>query len=528
MEILQLAVTPQAKLQKTNQKQNSKKSSAENTNADTFELALAGSQILPQSNNQILKTGEEPQSQTAELDPALHKVELALYKNPNLMGLKPWSKEWVFEGNEEYNPELKPLFNSKPNILEQVKQVPVQVNGDKSINFIPSEQNDRLPTTQLEGMGLEDAVQILSYLNKNLENIKTQRTHTISDKPDMEDISRLVNTEYIEKISNYPTQMTSQMPTHVATQPGPQMPAQITTQIAMQPQVAPQIAPLTGEEFVNTLNATKNTLLKRTPMLNLISKANNKIDPATSDAHDSQENEILVAREISLSPLDNQIHNPKTLKNLKGFQNFQDGQINFISPNEQQGENAVKILPKEINGHVVPGAMAKERLTRESLLGMSQEIKRLSTNGGGEISIRLKPDHLGELHLQVGTFGRNVHLKVKASNEEARKILEESIEHLKESLKEHELNLARVDFGVTQHNSVPAKEVRDDFNSTLSYAWHTNSDNTLEDTLDGKRHKYSDDYSENEMVGILPVNKQNYSNNQRTQNTGTHRIDVRA
>jgi len=107
----------------------------------------------------------------------------------------------------------------------------------------------------------------------------------------------------------------------------------------------------------------------------------------------------------------------------------------------------------KLDGSVVPGSMQRNRLSSESVLGVSQNIRNLSANGGGEIRIRLKPDHLGEIHLRVsssGKAGNEIGLQIQASDERAKKILEESISSLKDSLSGQNLNLSKVEVQVSQ------------------------------------------------------------------------------
>jgi len=105
----------------------------------------------------------------------------------------------------------------------------------------------------------------------------------------------------------------------------------------------------------------------------------------------------------------------------------------------------------EVTGHVVQGRMAQDRLSSESLLGISQSIAGLKGNeNGGEVHVRLKPDNLGELHLRVMTEGNAVGLKIQASDAHAKRILEESLPHLKESLSAQNLSLGQVEVSVAQ------------------------------------------------------------------------------
>lgn len=88
------------------------------------------------------------------------------------------------------------------------------------------------------------------------------------------------------------------------------------------------------------------------------------------------------------------------------------------------------------------------QLDAQSVEQLSSQLLRLNERGeNGEIRMRLRPDHLGELLIQVSTRGKQVDLKVKASNSEARHILEESISSLRESMRLQNLSLASVDFG---------------------------------------------------------------------------------
>jgi len=113
------------------------------------------------------------------------------------------------------------------------------------------------------------------------------------------------------------------------------------------------------------------------------------------------------------------------------------------------GANAMKV-----DGSVVAGSMSQNRLNSESVGGIAQSIRQLGN--GGEVRIRLKPDHLGELHLKVmtgGKAGSEVGLQIHASDDRAKKILEESLGSLRESLAAQNLSLAKVDVQVAQPSS---------------------------------------------------------------------------
>ena len=68
----------------------------------------------------------------------------------------------------------------------------------------------------------------------------------------------------------------------------------------------------------------------------------------------------------------------------------------------------------------------------------------------GEIKIRLKPDHLGELRMNVRTDGQKVSLQIHAQDGNSKKIIEESLGALKDGLSNHQLLLSSVEVAVTQ------------------------------------------------------------------------------
>ncbi len=102
----------------------------------------------------------------------------------------------------------------------------------------------------------------------------------------------------------------------------------------------------------------------------------------------------------------------------------------------------------EVSAFVVPGAMSKARISTDGLMGMSSGIQKLSLQGGGEMRVRLKPENLGELNVRIFMDGSGVGLQVHASDEKAKKIIEESLSYLKESLSAQNLSLTSIDISV--------------------------------------------------------------------------------
>lgn len=141
----------------------------------------------------------------------------------------------------------------------------------------------------------------------------------------------------------------------------------------------------------------------------------------------------------------------------------------------------------EVTAHVVQGANAESRLTSETLAGIAGGLRNLSAQStGGEMRIRLKPENLGELHVRVVTDGRNVGLQIQASDEKAKKVIEESMSHLKDSLAAQSLSLGTVDLTVAQSHgsSFGANQGHEKDQSH----WQSMSNDTLSQSNSGQSH----------------------------------------
>ncbi len=99
---------------------------------------------------------------------------------------------------------------------------------------------------------------------------------------------------------------------------------------------------------------------------------------------------------------------------------------------------------------VTHGTAGKPILSHDALNQITQQVSGFSqAKQDGEIKIRLKPDHLGELMMSVKTSGDKVAVQIKAQDNEAKKIIEDSLGRLKDSLSSQNLTLQKVDV-VTQ------------------------------------------------------------------------------
>jgi flagellar hook-length control protein FliK len=109
-----------------------------------------------------------------------------------------------------------------------------------------------------------------------------------------------------------------------------------------------------------------------------------------------------------------------------------------------------QIFGKVMDATVTQTAGQKPVLSNESVVNIGNQVNLLGqARQDGEVKIRLRPDHLGELQMSVRTQGQNVTVQIKAESNEAKKIIEDSLGALREHLSQQNLSLAKIDV-VTQ------------------------------------------------------------------------------
>jgi flagellar hook-length control protein FliK len=138
-------------------------------------------------------------------------------------------------------------------------------------------------------------------------------------------------------------------------------------------------------------------------------------------------------KEKSLNPL---------LANGKEDMSFASGLQQSFQLNQHHG--------KTVEAPTTQNALGKTILSQESVQQVAGQVNQLSqARQDGEIKIRLRPDHLGELMMNVKTQGHQVAIQIKAHDGESKKIIEESLGALRDSLSKQNLSLSQVEV-VTQ------------------------------------------------------------------------------
>jgi flagellar hook-length control protein FliK len=165
---------------------------------------------------------------------------------------------------------------------------------------------------------------------------------------------------------------------------------------------------------------------------------------------------------------------PGELKKTKGFDPLAKNEAQAASVSgsamlngaRMEGTHSSVAKPAEgqslVQAQVTTGSMSQDRIASASLAGISSNIRNFTAQGGGEMRVKLHPENLGELHLRVVTDGKQVGLQIHASDDKARKILEESLSDLKDSLSKHQLSLGQVEFSVSQAQGAFSSDLGND------------------------------------------------------------------
>ena len=300
-------------------------------------------------------------------------------------GLKPWSKEWVFENRLE-SPAVQPLLssgaeNAQP-LLAELEQMIASARKASGME-VPGAVEKQQPVIASQA-GTAQAAALSQLVRGGAENAT--------------EISEFMSTGRGNQASG-------------------------------------AAAVLSGAEFLTTLNAVREESGKGAQHGG--SQGEQREAPMQSPK----------LRVIEGSGLE-KVKRPEFRESMTAQAGMEvDPRVALLTP--QLSRRTVTMpRPLEVTGHVTQGAMTANRLSSETLLGLSTGIRELRAQGGGEIRIRLKPENLGELHLRVVTSGNSVGLQIQASDERAKKVIEETMSHLKDSLASQNLSLNKVDLSV--------------------------------------------------------------------------------
>jgi hypothetical protein len=398
----------------------------------TLEVGLAGRAGPTQGGvSKQVRAGEEP-PKSASLKPATLQSASSMKAASMIAGLQPWSKDWVFSGNEEATPDLKTVFAGQSSALNP--------SADTGLRDMIREAL----AAQAAGNGAAPLATMNPALVAGLSGARIGRSESTSVdglSPFASDASALTEGLISDSVVGGVDEAALR-----ELAPGGEL--LLKTRGAQSLSAAPvaagmggAVSGLSGSEFVAALAAARG----------------NSREAGDGEAKSGQaQGRGLRVVEGGKAAGSLGGTGGLTQKGRAGAKQIGGAGDEFLSISPMSGApipssvSGIKPAPTQLTGHVTQGAMSRERLDSHALTGLSSEIRNLGANGGGEIRIRLKPENLGELHLRVVTRGNEVGLRIQASDDHAKKIIEESMGYLRESLTSSQLSLARVEVTVAQ------------------------------------------------------------------------------
>lgn len=267
---------------------------------------------------------------------------------------------------------------------------------------------------------------------------------------------------------------------------------------------------LSGNDFVNTLNSVKTGSVESKRSI-LKDSANPASDPLSqfgrslSGTGSRTSQKELQGKRPSVGGFENRLENLA----LNGFGNG-------ITTTGPQNAPAVRA---DLSAQVVPSGLGKERFSTDSFIRLSDGIKGLAGQSqGGEIRVRLSPENLGGMSIRVLTVGGKVDLQIHAATDRARKVIEDSLSVLKETLAGHQLTLGQVEVAVSgsnpsasfSHNEAQAQtpDQRQDSQQQSSSGFSFLQEQTGRDSQQGRQGnsaRYSGDAEQNAVLRPLSV-----------------------
>ncbi len=366
----------------------------------------------------------------AERSPLALTSAVSMNTAAAIAGPKPWGKEWVFEGISPGS-DIQSLFGAAPQAADLRDSTEAGKGGEAAGAL--AQLNDlvaQMGKTMGQGAGAEGSAQALdqSALKKAVLEADAAAAQGQFDVAGASDGNGDGDMSELAKLAGPGAFLEQQV------QAGPSKAHQ-----AVRTNGPVANASLSGTEYLSTLAALKGGQAEQSG--------------AQSGREQGEQAGQGMNAKADLKVIEGGLKSRKSGSKSDDFV-IQDGAAQAGQIGAQKGTHdsvELGVKPKqEVVGHVVKGAMSQDRLSTESLHGIATGIRTLSPNGGGEMKIRLNPDHLGELHVKVMTRGNQVGLQIQASDERARKILEESMSSLKTSLAAQHLTLGQFDLTVAQ------------------------------------------------------------------------------
>jgi flagellar hook-length control protein FliK len=144
----------------------------------------------------------------------------------------------------------------------------------------------------------------------------------------------------------------------------------------------------------------------------------------------------------------------------------QDAKILGAASGAAAGQSA-----SSASGHV------NNETKQEAIQAIVNNAKLLAQNGGGEMHMTLKPEHLGEIHLRVAMDGQKLDVQMTTERADVKKLIEQSVHELKHGLAGHNLNMEKLDVSLNNKNADDFQQPSRDFSQAREFAQQFHSQN---------------------------------------------------
>ncbi|MDZ4677633.1 MAG: flagellar hook-length control protein FliK [Oligoflexia bacterium] len=118
----------------------------------------------------------------------------------------------------------------------------------------------------------------------------------------------------------------------------------------------------------------------------------------------------------------------------------------------------------------VEGAPTTQDAKHEAIKSIISNAQMLAQKGGGEMSMILNPENLGEIQLRVAMDGQRVDVQMMTEKNEVKKLLEQNIGELRQGLAQHNLSMEKIDVSVNDKNTGNHNQNRPDFSAARDFA----------------------------------------------------------
>lgn len=137
-------------------------------------------------------------------------------------------------------------------------------------------------------------------------------------------------------------------------------------------------------------------------------------------------------------------------------ENSEDSLMNDSGANDLQGlianqnQTMAPLDKKDINFAVGMDAQSMQQADSANVKELINQAQFLARRGGGEMKIKLNPEGLGEVNMNVALHEGQLHVQMVTDSNEAKKLIERGLGELKATLAAHQLNVDQIKVDSTQ------------------------------------------------------------------------------